>query len=729
MRCNDKVMKKAPLHIQKWDAMCIFVLLVATLITRIVLIINTPFLYAQDAYRYLSEAIKFAYNGTIEFKVGMPFIFVLGVFIRLFGPFFGGIYTSRLLMLVASIIIILNIYKFGQKMSCRLLGLLSGLLAIFDPYFLKYSTVPYLEIPSISAGLIALYFIFSDQKLQIILAPIFFYFAVLTRLELYLPLVISIVVAYFYKKWRLLSKQEVRSILYFFFNIAIYILPLIYIYFFARSWGPFSLFQRIILFLTPELLLTTINCLFHFYDQQLLNQVIYLSVLAILGLSFLKTFIRTFFKGNKKKIIFLVQPKMVKNIFFSDNRMIALCLFLVSIIHIFVLTIFAYGYNWAFYVALSDMANTNILRKAVIITPRLHDRYLILLRLLISFPLAYPLVLLTRNLRIPIVHKNKTIFISLIMFLTILSSLYMWHNIFMWQSGLLSSKDASTSMGAFVEASEWLSERLSQNEVAIVPSIEVFHVLNPELSNRVINYKLIWDSAGVAFHERASTERLQKLHNYFNDFLEKNPKVEYLVRDWVNPYARYLFEKNDKLKFILKEVKIIPFTLSTGWSNKITIYNRAQYVTLFAIEFTSPPKEFYTLPPDAFVQYSSDGVTIRKDTHRVGFYLPLKKGINASKRNLLRMKIKLNIKDSMLTLVFYYDRNRDGRWSGNGIDYVRSVVFSQTEMGWIAGKWYTIYQIIPKTDDPLVQIGIILKGDRYGTLTLFDLAVYRRDNF
>jgi len=279
-------------------------------------------------------------------------------------------------------------------------------------------------------------------------------------------------------------------------------------------------------------------------------------------------------------------------------------------------------------------------------------------------------------------------------------------------------------MGTFVEASEWLSERLDRDENAVVPSIEVFLVLNPELSDRLVNYKLIWNSAGIAFHKRSSPEKLQKLHNYFNDFLKENPKVKYLVRDWVDPYARYLFEKNDELVSLLKEVKTIPFTLSTGWSNKITIYERVQYATLFAMEFSSPPKEFHTLPPDVHIQYDSDGATIHKADPRVGFYLSLEEEINSSKQNYLTMQFKLGVENLTLTIVFYYDKNRDGRWSGYEIDYVKSATFSQTKLGWITGEWCTIYQIISKADDPVVQIGITLTGDVEGEFTLSNLIVY-----
>lgn len=399
------------MRISKLDGICILILLSAAVFTRLLLIMNTPFLYGQDAYRYLGEARDFTYNGTIQFKVGVPFVFFLGVFLKIFAPFLGEIYASRFFMLLISALMIIIIYEIGQRMSGRLLGLLAGLFATFEPYSLQYSTVPYTEVFAISIGLTALFFAISDRRLQTILSPIFFYLAILTRPDLYLPLVIPILISHFYKNWKLHSKRGIMAGLSAPFILAffVYSLPFVAIYPYVQSWGTFGLGQRLALFLKPELLSTTLESAFHFYDQQLLNIAISVSVELILGLSLLNIFVHFSFDRKRRKFPILVQSKEVKSIkdaFFSDKVMTAFCLFLFSIINIVILTIFAYGYNWAFYVASSDMANVDILRKAVIIIPRLHQRYLIFIRLLMSYPLAYPLVLVARKVWAVIIHEN-----------------------------------------------------------------------------------------------------------------------------------------------------------------------------------------------------------------------------------------------------------------------------------------------------------------------------------
>jgi len=288
---------------------------------------------------------------------------------------------------------------------------LAGLFATFEPISLQYSATPYTEVFAISIGLIALFFAMSDRRLQTIISPIFFYLAILTRPDLSLPLAIPILISHFYKNWKYHSKRGIMTGLSVPFILAflVYGLPLVAIYPYVQSWGAFGIVQRLALFLKPELLSTTLESSFRFYDQQLLNTAISVSVELVLGLSLLNIFIHFSFDRKRGKNPIVVQSKEVKSIkdaFFSDKGITAFCLFLFSVINVVILTIFAYGYNWAFYVASSDMVNVDILRKAVIIIPRLHQRYLIFIRLLMSYPLAYPLVLVARKVWAVTIHEN-----------------------------------------------------------------------------------------------------------------------------------------------------------------------------------------------------------------------------------------------------------------------------------------------------------------------------------
>ena len=332
-------------------------------------------------------------------------------------------------------------------------------------------------------------------------------------------------------------------------------------------------------------------------------------------------------------------------------------------------------------------------------------------------------------LNLPINNRFTHILSIAFLLVLILSSLL--HISFMWQNATVYSKDASVSTGVFVDASRWLSSNLGAEEMVIVPMPAIFSVINPDLTSKLVSYHSIWDSAGVILQASTTDSEVLQVRNYLIDFLKENPQVKYVVRDWVGGYSKPLYEANvdDELMILIREAKVIPFTSSDGWSNKITIYERVQYAALASMDFSVPQNQSFTSPQDVLIQYDSDGAVIHKADSRVGYYLPLEEEINASKQNYLAMQIKPDIENFELTLAFYFDVNRDGRWSGYDIDYVKSATFIQTKLGWMTGEWNTIYQVIPQADDPVVQMGIILMGDKNGTVTLRNLSAYTEITF
>jgi hypothetical protein len=294
----------------------------------------------------------------------------------------------------------------------------------------------------------------------------------------------------------------------------------------------------------------------------------------------------------------------------------------------------------------------------------------------------------------------------------------------MMQKAIVDSSDSSLAMGTFSEASRWLSKMLKPSEKAIVPTEFVFEVLNPELKKSLIDCQTIWNLAGVQLFERSSKERVTFLQNWFNEFLRFNPEIKYVVRDWVDEYDRYLFENNNKLVSTLSEVETIPFTLSTGWSNKITIFEQVQYATALYENFSIKPDQFHVHPSNVSLTFDA-GLNIIKNMQQVGFYLELKNGLSISKRSYALLNTTFNLENSILTIVFYYDKNRDGIFSGyNSTDYVKSGVFSQLEQGYISGKPTLLYQLIPIEPDPIVQIGFIASGSENGVIVLNSLTTF-----
>jgi hypothetical protein len=88
----------------------------------------------------------------------------------------------------------------------------------------------------------------------------------------------------------------------------------------------------------------------------------------------------------------------IKKALLSENVMVNFGLFSFFVLLLITLTMWGYGYEWAFYVADPATSDFNTLKEALIITPVLHTRYLIPLRLFLWYPLVYPLLLLYRGL-------------------------------------------------------------------------------------------------------------------------------------------------------------------------------------------------------------------------------------------------------------------------------------------------------------------------------------------
>jgi hypothetical protein len=331
-----------------------------------------------------------------------------------------------------------------------------------------------------------------------------------------------------------------------------------------------------------------------------------------------------------------------------------------------------------------------------------------------------------------LVAKNKLKAAALILLGLSISSFYVFHSYSMWEKATALSSDGSTSLSAYAKASEWLSETLKSSETALVPMREIFVALNPELRDRLIDYQSLWSSSGVVLEADTTAQEVLKVRDYFISFVKEDFQLKYVLRDWVDPYARRLYEaiSNDELMFLLHEVDTIPFTISTGWGSQVTIYERIPFSALFGMKLSSRPEQSFRSPSDTLIEFTSDGAVVHKEVEDVRFYIPLQAAINASiQLNYFRMRIQPNVEDLTLTVVFYYDADRDGRYVLNTTehlspDYTKAVVFSGTQLGWGLEEWYYIAQIIPNSYDPIVQIAFIMNGDKNGTITLADLIVY-----
>jgi hypothetical protein len=303
-------------------------------------------------------------------------------------------------MLISSALLVVAIYFLGLKMSGRLFGFLAALLAIFEPISLEYSIVPYTDVFAIAMALLGFCFLVLYKSHYIFLSLLFSYVAILTRPELYFGIAVPTLVFCVCKSLKHNSspfvKGGIKGLGVFLF--AAYILPFILLYRYVQSQSVFGISERLALFFKPDLLATTFNSAFQFYDTQSINQVMILFVSLVLAVSLFAAIAKiTFKKGDVFRLSLSKRIPQLKLALLGDSTIIAFILFLFFVIQIVILTIWAYGYSWAFYVSDSELNNLAILSRAVIINPNLPVRYLIPLRMLISFPLAYPLAIVVRK--------------------------------------------------------------------------------------------------------------------------------------------------------------------------------------------------------------------------------------------------------------------------------------------------------------------------------------------
>ena len=307
----------------------------------------------------------------------------------MFSFFIDPIISSRLAVLTVSSLLVCIIYLLGVKMSSKTYGFLSSFYAIFEPYFICYSTVPHNDVFAMAMGITSFYILTLKSKYNTYLSIITFYFAFLTRPELYpifiVPLIIFSIITYSKNDSK---KEKNKFIIY----ICAIILPIIYVYNISSIRNRFSISENFLLFFNKENIKLTINIIFKDYDSLFSGDVIMILTFTGLILGLLMTFLQSYKIYIKSKIIINEDKnnKVRNNI--SESTVITACLFLIFFNYVIVLTVYGHGYT--------------IVNGVLNVTEWLPDRYVILPRLLLSYPITYPLYIITRILCSKVITKN-----------------------------------------------------------------------------------------------------------------------------------------------------------------------------------------------------------------------------------------------------------------------------------------------------------------------------------
>ncbi|OLB90696.1 MAG: hypothetical protein AUH25_04240 [Thaumarchaeota archaeon 13_1_40CM_38_12] len=143
-----------------------------------------------------------------------------------------------------------------------------------------------------------------------------------------------------------------------------------------------------------------------------------------------------------------------------------------------------------------------------------------------------------------------------------------------WASAVDYSQDQSTMMQSYGFATYWLSANLNKDDIAILPSADVFWAIDPNLVNRTESYKTVWNSSNIILRANTTESEILKVREDLRNTIHNDKRIKYLVFDWNDPRAVNLFEDKrcESLDIVLKEVKRFSFiTPINQWKNRIII--------------------------------------------------------------------------------------------------------------------------------------------------------------
>jgi hypothetical protein len=716
----------------KKDILCVTLLATVTLLTRFILLTNFKTLYFVDCYEYVNRAILISNGEILQPLRGYPFIFILGIIIRFFDGLVDPINSAIIFMIICNVSLISIVYFLSRNFFDTVPAFFVALFASLQTNLIFFSLVPYLEVFAYLIGFSSMYILvshFSALDLKFIFLSLFLCaISILTRFEMlavfFIPLMIILLInGSLYKN----NRKSIALLIISSSSFILLLYPQFQSYYF--NFTRFDPIQRLFMAMSLDILKNAFNSIFNISSNELLNILFkWISLFGFLLILFTKIIpmlIRRQAHHQSKSIL-------KKMIYFKDKARLTILSLSISFLILLIITVVYYSVSYQI-----------IGGKLIIIPARIGARYLIGPQLYLSWLFIYSLYKIDeqilrfvyKKIKISIESKKIKIYINrtpaltsrklYVFLLTVLIFPFVYNTS---MEGLTLSQSASQTMGLYEKTSLWLATNLKEGEVAIVPLKVVFDTLNVDLRNKTIPYKIFWDKAEVSLKADNTKEEYFKVQEQLINFIGENTSVRYVVVDWMDEYCKpilyYSLGVNNELDYLLREVHKESLIIPGQWIPQIRVYEIVHYTTLFAIELSTPPKQFFTLPRDVITQYDSDGVHLQKASSTVGFYLPLNEPIVLPNKSYLTVQIKLDVKDSELMLVLYYDKNRDGFFSGYGIDYIKSATFNQTKLGYAEGQWYTIYCNIPKTDDPIVQIGIKVTGDKNGTVLLRNLIVY-----
>lgn len=289
----------------------------------------------------------------------------------------------------------------------------------------------------------------------------------------------------------------------------------------------------------------------------------------------------------------------------------------------------------------------------------------------------------------------------------------------MWNTAHNYSYTSSYLMKNYPEASEWLLRNIEPTEKIIVPFINVFESIEPNLKEYLVEYSEVWQYANVFLKADNSLEDILEVRNALIDVINF-ANIKYIVVNSNDPYCSRLFdgEYNDNLRLHLTKVKVF-HTPDSAWNDPLNIYRFNPFVEE-RLNFVSIAG-FSEYRTNGVVQLNFNSVGIEIDFENESrIYLPVFLNSSDFESMILLVNV-VNLSSTVQgSLVLYFDKDGDEKWGGWNVDYGITIPFkepdSQSEM------W--MYESFAEIEYNLLQIGIILDSSTPEHFTIKRISLF-----
>lgn len=524
-------------------------------------------LYYVDVYNYIYQANEIVQTGNFFSYTsrGFPFVWLLGFIINISSPFTNDlIFISKLTMFFISLFFYSVIYLAIKKITNQICAFFSAIFLLFDPIYIEYFLIAYLEPFSLLMGWLALYLLFNffdtNKKLYFILSIIVSIISGFTRFEMFLIFTLPILIISLCRG--IILKEERRFTLILLIGLIPFLILLFPIFLnYYSTVTRFDIITRIFMGLGNKDVVSNV-----FLELSSITDVTFFNMLFI-TICFIGLII--FIYKSVKDCYYQQFPKAFSSILYTLITVVAIIGtisfygYIYTIINSeidiipkissrslllsksFLIPLFIYGIHKFIYGInkLFSTFNRNLLKNYQKISNMV---FKILTHVYFVKKLQYIKRIVDISTRRISGFKDKDLKLKFISFG--ITSCLIFPVCFtfvpqLWVKGIQRVKYNSVIMETFEEAGQWLENVLEPDDIVFLPEIYVFYVNNPTLKENGLSYNNIWVNSGIILKADTTPEELKIVRNELINTIKLNSKVKYLVVDWMDP-IRSVFNLN-----------------------------------------------------------------------------------------------------------------------------------------------------------------------------------------